>query len=101
MSSVVQVLSAPSACRILPVSVQAAFPHLTIQLELTLGCNNCSAIHCVINTAAALTTGNFHFFAQIAKAYPHIVAAIYSYTDYSPIVLSGIAQQNGKSVTTD
>jgi hypothetical protein len=81
MSSVVQVLSAPPARRILPVPVQAAFPHLTIQLGSTLGCNNCPAIRCVIDTAAALTTGNFHFFAQIAKAYPHTVAAIYSHTD--------------------
>jgi hypothetical protein len=100
-SSVVQVLSAPPAHRILPIPVQAAFLHLTIQLGLTLGCNNCPAIRCVIDTTAALTTGNFHFFAQIAKAYLHTVAAIYSHTDYTPIVLSGIVQQNGKSVTTD
>jgi hypothetical protein len=101
MSSVVQVLSAPPDRRILPVPVQAAFPHLTIQLGSTLGCNNCPTICCVIDTAAALTTGNFHFFAQIAKAYPHTVAAIYSHAGYSPIVLSGIVQQNGESVTTD
>ena len=101
MSSVVQVLSAPPARRILPVPVQAAFPHLTIQLGSTLGCNNCPAIRCIIDTAAALTTGTFHFFAQIAKAYPHTVAAIDSHADYSPIVLSGIVQQNGESVTTD
>ena len=51
--------------------------------------------------AAALSTGNFHFFAQIAKAYPHIVSTIYSNNDYSPIVLSGIVQQDGASVSTD
>jgi hypothetical protein len=101
MSSVVQVFSAVPTRRILPVHVQAAFPHLTIHLGSTLGCNNCPAICCVIDTAAALTTGNFHFFAQIDKAYPHTVAAIYSHTDYSPIVLSGIVQQNGESVITD
>ena len=66
-----------------------------------LGCNNWPAIHCVIDTTAALITGNFHFFAQIVKAYPHTVAAIYSHTDYSPIILSSIVQHNGKSVTTD
>ncbi len=70
-------------------------------MGLTLGCNNCPAICCVINTTAALTTGNFHFFAQIAKAYLHTVAAIYNHTDYFPIVLSSIVQQNGESVTTD
>jgi hypothetical protein len=55
----------------------------------------------VIDTAAALFTGNFHFFAQIAKAFPHTVSAIYSNNDYSSIVLSGIVQQNGMSVFTD
>jgi hypothetical protein len=62
---------------------------------------NCPAIQCVVDTAAALTTGNLHFFAEIAKAYPHTVASIYSPDDYSPITLSGIVQQGGKSVTTD
>ncbi len=51
--------------------------------------------------AAALTTGNFHFFAKIAKAYPHTVAAIYSNSDYLTIVLTGIVQQDGMSVSTD
>jgi hypothetical protein len=97
----IPVLSAPPACCILPVPVQAGFPHLTIQLGLTLGCSNGPAIQCVINTTTALTTGNFHFFAQIAKAYPHTVTAIFSHVNYSPIVLSSIIQQNGKSVTTD
>jgi hypothetical protein len=83
------------------VPVQAAFPHITIQLGRDLGCPKCPSIRCVIDTAAALTTGNFHFFAQIAKAFPHTVSAIYSNTDYSPIILSGIVQQDGASVSTD
>jgi len=68
----VPVLSnAPPVRCILPVPVQAAFPHITIQLGRDLGCPKCPSIRCVIDTAAALSTGNFHFFAQIAKAFPH------------------------------
>ena len=91
----------PPARRILPVPVQAAFPHITIQLGRDLGCPKCPSICCVIDTAAALSTGNFHFFAQIAKAFPHAVSATYSNNDYSPIILSGIIQQDGASVSTD
>jgi hypothetical protein len=80
----------PPARRILPVPIQAAFPHITLQLGSALGCANCPAIRCIVNTAAALTTGNLHFFAEIAKAYPHTLASIHSPTDYSPITLSGI-----------
>jgi hypothetical protein len=103
MSSIVPILAAssPPARRVLPVPVQTAFPHLTIQLGLVLGDDNCPAVRCVIDTATALTVGNFHFFAKIAKAYPHCVAAIYSHADYTPIVLSGIIQHNGVSVTSD
>ncbi len=55
----------------------------------------------MVDTAAALTTGNLHFFAALAKAYPHTVASVHSPKDYSPITLSGIVQQGGSSVTTD
>ena len=94
------VLQSP-ARRTLPVQIQAAFPHITLQLGSVLGCSNCPAIRCVIDTAAALSTGNLHFFAAIAKAYPHTVAAVHRETDYSPITLSGIVQQGGESVSTE
>jgi hypothetical protein len=92
---------APPARRILPVLIQAAFPHITLQLESALECVNCPVICCIVDTATALTTGNLHFFAEIAKAYPHTVASIHSSTDYSPITLSGFVQQGGSSVTTN
>lgn len=91
----------PPSRRVLPVPIQAAFPHITLQLGSVLNCGNCPAIRCVVDTAAALTTGNLHFFAEIAKAYPHTVASIHSPDNYSPITLSGIVQQGGESVTTD
>jgi len=97
-----QVLNlAPPSRRVLPVPIQAAFPHITLQFGTALGCENCPAVRCVIDTAAALSTGNLHFFAAIAKQYPHTVASIHSPADYSPITLSGIVQNEGASVTTD
>ncbi len=91
----------PPSQRVLPVSIQAAFLHITLQLGSALGCANCPAICCIVDMAAALTTGNLHFFAEIAKAYPHTVTSIHSPTDYSLITLSRIVQQGGKSITTD
>ncbi len=71
-----------------------------LQLSATLGGPDSPSIRAVIDTAAALTTGNLHFFAKIAKAFPHTVAAIYTSKDYAPITLSGIVEQNRESITT-
>jgi hypothetical protein len=92
--------TAPPAHCVLSVPIQAAFPHITLQLGSALGDENCPAILCMVNMAAALSTGNLHFFGALAKAYPHTVASIHSPSDYSPITLSGIVQYDGKSVTT-
>ncbi len=86
--------------RILPVPIQAAFPHINLQLGSALGCGNCLVTCCVVNTVAALKTGNLYFLAEISKAYPHTVASIHSPADYSSITVSGIVQQGGTSVTT-
>ncbi len=45
--------------------------------------------------------GNFHFVAALAKKYPHCVAKLYVPEDYNPIVLSGIVQRGGESVTME
>jgi hypothetical protein len=47
-----------------------------------------------------LCTGNYHFFAA-AKRYPQCVAKIFLPEDYSPIILSGIVQNNDCAITTD
>jgi hypothetical protein len=91
----------PPSCRVLLVPIQAAFPHITLQLGSVLSCAHYPTICCIVDTATALTTRNLHFFAALAKAYPHTVALIHSPKDYSPIILSGIVQQGGSSVTTN
>jgi hypothetical protein len=93
--------TAAPARRIFPVPIQTCFPHIILQLGQVLGCSRCPTICCVIDAAAAINTGNLYYFAAIAKAFPHAVAAIYSAADHNPIILSGIVQQGGSSVTTD
>jgi hypothetical protein len=88
--------------RTLPVPISLAFPHIILELSSQLGDANNPAIRSVVDTAAALTTGNLHFFAAIAKAYPYTVHTIYTPKDYSSITLSGIVEDiNGASITTD
>jgi hypothetical protein len=62
---------------------------------------NCPLIRCAVDSCAALTTGNFHFFASVAKHYPHCVLKIYTPKDYAPIVLSGIVSSDAASVTME
>jgi hypothetical protein len=95
------ILSLASGSRdILPAPIMSNFPHIHLQLSTNLGCPNCPVVHCIVNTAAALSTENFHFIAAVAKQYPHCVAKLYVPKDYNPIMLSGIVQRGGESVTT-
>jgi hypothetical protein len=94
-------MTTPPVHCVLLVPIQAAFPHITLQLGSSLGCKNCPAICCMVVLAAVLTTSNLHFFAALAQAYPHTVAFIHSPSDYSPIMLSGIVQHEGNSVMTN
>ncbi len=98
----VVVLSSASPTRdILPTPIVSNFPHIHLQFGTELGCANCPVIHCVVDTAAELSTGNFHFVAAVAKQYPHCVAKLFVPKDYNPVVLSGIVQRGGESITTE
>ncbi len=68
------VLNATAPARqILPVPIQPSFPHITLQLGKVLGCSKCLSIHCVVDTATALNTGNLHYYTAIAKASPTLL----------------------------
>jgi hypothetical protein len=54
--------------RTLPIKIHSDFPHTIVQLRATLGGPDSPSICAVIDTAAALTTGNLHFFVKIAKS---------------------------------
>ncbi len=77
------------------------FPHIRLQLGSNLDCPNCHVVYCVVDTATAKSTGNFLVVAVVAKRYPHCVAKLYIPRDYNLIVLSGIVQRGGESITTE
>jgi hypothetical protein len=61
-----QVLQTVTNRPVLPVAIQSIMPHITLQLCLIPSDSHSSSIHCVLDTAAALCTRNYHFFAAIA-----------------------------------
>jgi hypothetical protein len=86
---------------VLPVSIQSIMPHIHLQLGTDLNHSGCPSICCVVDTAAALCTGSYHFVAAITKRYPQCVTKIFLPEDYSPIILSGIIHNNADAITTD
>jgi hypothetical protein len=86
---------------VLPVSIQSIMPHINLQLGTDINNTDSPSIRCVVDTATALCTGNYHFFLAIAKQYPQCVAKIFLSEDYSPIILLGIVQDNADAITTD
>jgi hypothetical protein len=97
----VQVLAARiTTKKPIPIAIQSTLPHIVLQLGSDLDCPNCPLIRCAVDTCAALSTGSFHFFAAIAKRFPHCVAKIYAPTDYAPIILSSIVQLSDEAAVT-
>jgi hypothetical protein len=85
----------------MPVSIQSNLPHIVMKFGLDPDCPNCPSIRCAIDSCAALTAGNFHFFALLVMQFPHIVTKIFAPQDYAPIILSGMDQSNQEAVTTN
>ncbi len=83
------------------VTIQSVMPHIQLQLGADINDSSCPSIRCVVDTAAAFCNGNNHFYLTIAKWFPQCVAKIFLPEDYSPIILSGIAQDNSNAITTD
>jgi len=106
-NSVIFVLDVPCLAagsplkRMMPITIQSNLPHITLQFGPDWDMADCPQVRCAVDTCAALTTGNFHFFAALAKRYPHCLAKLLTPEDYAPIVLSGIVQANDAAVTTE
>jgi len=84
----------------MPILIQSNLPHIAIKFGQDLDNSNCPTIRCAVDTCAALTTGSFHFFAAIAKRYPHCVEKVSAPEDYASIVLMGIVRNKTETVTT-
>jgi hypothetical protein len=75
-------------------------PHIHLKLGTDLDNKSCPEVHAIIYTAAALSTGNFHFILATTKKFSHYLTKLYVPDNYNPIVLSGIVQRSGKYITT-
>jgi hypothetical protein len=98
----VQVLSLTNLSKdILPVLIVSNLPHILLKFGTSLDDPDCPSVRCLVDTGAALTTGNFHYVAIIAKHFPHCIAKVYGPDNYNAILLSGIIQCGaGDSVAT-
>lgn len=85
---------------VLPVPIQSNFPHMNLQLGTDLDNADCPRISVVIDTAASLTTGRSAFFFELARKFPHCVAAVYTAKTYAPITLSGIIRSGDNAPIT-
>ena len=96
-----QALNTGVHCPVLLVTIQSIMPHINLQLGNDLSNSSIPILCCGMDTAAALCTGNYLFFATIAKQNPQCVAQIFLPEVYSPVVLSGIIQDNADTTTTE
>jgi hypothetical protein len=81
--------------------IQSFLPHISLQLGTTSDDPNAPMIRCMVDTGTALNTGNYSFYAAIAKRYPHCIAKVFLPKDYSPIILSGVIDDDAQAITTD
>ena len=84
----------------MPIAIHSNLPHIVMQFGTTLDCPNCPSIRCAVDSCAALSTGNFHYFASLAKRFPHCLAKVFAPQDYAPIVLSGVLQSHQHEAVT-
>jgi hypothetical protein len=84
----------------LPAAIDNLFLHAPIQFGTTLGAEDCPTVLCVVDTAAALTTGNLWFCMKLAKAFPHIVAKVHTKDECSPLTLKGVVESDGDGKVT-
>jgi hypothetical protein len=93
-------LTATANKELLLAPITTNFPHIRLKLGTNLDNESCPEVHAIVDTATALSTGNFHFVLAIAKTFPHCLAKLYVPEDYNLIILSGIVQHGGKCITT-
>jgi hypothetical protein len=86
---------------IIPVGIQSLMPHIPLLLGQSLDEPDVPMIRCMVDTGAALNNGNYSFVAAIMKRYPHCVAKVYLPRDHSPIILSGVIDDEKQAITTE
>ena len=91
----VPVLAAGPALKpMMSIAIYSNLPHIVMQFGMTLNCPNSPSICCAVDLCAALSTGNFHYFASLTKRFLHCLAKVFAPQDYAPIILSGVVQSH-------
>ncbi len=85
---------------IIPFGIQSLMPHIPLLLGQSFDDPDVPVIRVMVDTGAALNTGNYSFFAAIAKQYPHCIAKVFLPKDHSPIILSGVIDDENQAITT-
>jgi hypothetical protein len=97
----VSVLSTATANKeLLLAPIMTNFPYIHLKLGTDLDNESCPEVRAIVDTPAALSTGNFHFVLAIVKKLPHCLAKLFVPDDYNPIILLGIVQRSDKFITT-
>ena len=91
----VTVLAAGPALKpMMPITIYSNLPHIVMQFGLTIDCSHSPSILCAVDLCVTLSTGNFHYFACLAKRFPHCLTKVFAPQDYVSIILSGVIQSN-------
>jgi hypothetical protein len=83
----------------MPIAIHSNLPHIVMQFGTTLDCPNSPSVCCAVDSCI-LSTGNFHYFASLAKRFPHCLTKVFAPQDYAPIVLSGVVQSHQHEAIT-
>ena len=102
----IEVLPSPTrgSRPMLPIAIDRKLPQIQLQFGLTDSDKTiCPTVCGIMDSGAALCTGNRVFFTALGKAFPHIIESIIiAKTDrFAPICLSGIVKEDEKDATTD
>ena len=85
IADIVVLYATTSTRGILPAPIVCISPYIQLQLGSEFDCPGYPVVHCVVDTAATLSIGNFHFVPAVAKCYPHCVVKLFIPKDYNPI----------------
>jgi hypothetical protein len=69
-------LTATANKELFPAPIMTNFPHICLKLGTNLVNESCPEIRAIVDTVAALSTGNFHFVSTIAKIFSHCLAKL-------------------------